>query len=85
MTLHSVSLDLAGALAPPRSCPCCGADVAVRALDEGVHFDCQHCACSWTLELGRLLPVRRGEDPGNQRASRRENCLGSLPLQRVPS
>lgn len=54
--MHSVQLDVAAALAPPRTCPDCGSGrlVAVCTGDV-VAFECGACRTTWLPELGSLV------------------------------
>lgn len=56
--MHRADLDLATALALPRSCPCCGSDELLTESDDGgVVLVCSICRRRWHPELGTLLPA----------------------------
>lgn len=56
MSAHSVVLDVATALAPPRRCAACGAaDLRPLSDESTVAFHCPACGTSWTFELGTLV------------------------------
>jgi len=75
MAQHSVSLDVASALAPPRICAACGSNLHPISDAEGVSFTCLHCQRGWVLELGVLVPA----DPDRFPAYR-EEAADALPV-----
>jgi hypothetical protein len=55
---YSIDLDVASALATPRTCPACGAgDLSTIPGADGVSFRCPRCGGSWAPEMGTLVPV----------------------------
>ena len=71
MVHHSIDLDLASALAPPRRCPACDSQDLLPVCDEqGVVFLCDSCSRTWVSELGTLAAadvVRPAPTPGRAR------------------
>ena len=58
MTLHTVSLDLSGALAGPYLCPGCGAPRLEPVSDgDRVNLLCAGCRTCWDPELSLMTRV----------------------------
>ena len=85
MSMHSISLDVASALAPPRTCPGCGSrELSPRSDEYGVTFSCRHCERTWTLDFGSLVPVGPERCPA---CGENGPCAAhaQVPRQREPS